>query len=148
LGRPARAWKHLKAVLPCSFNDIAEIRQVEPYAVCQSLHGKASPTPGAGRIPWLSGSAVWNYVAMTHSILGIRPQYGGLEIKPCLAPGWSGYEAVRVFRGKRFEIKVVNDCSGSGKTSLKLNGKPVEGTLLPSACFEAVNKVEAVCGGE
>jgi cellobiose phosphorylase len=147
LGRPDRAWKYMKAVLPCSFNDIAEIRQVEPYAVCQSTHSEASPRFGAGRVSWLSGSAVWNYYAMTHSILGVCPHYDGLEIKPCLPPGWSGYEAVRTFRGKRFDIKVTNDRSGSGKTSLKLNGKPVEGVLLPAGAFEAVNNVEAVYGG-
>jgi len=143
LGRPDRAWEYLRAALPCNFNDIAEVRQVEPYAVCQSTQSRSSPHFGVGRVSWLSGSAVWNYYAMTHAILGIRPHYDGLEIKPCLPSGWAGYTATRRFRGREFRIEVTR----GGEPSLRLNGRPVEGTLLPADAFADRNEARAVIAG-
>lgn len=144
LGRNERAWKYLKAVMPASFNDKAEIRQVEPYVVCQSTHSRYSPRFGNGRVSWLSGSAVWNYYAMGHSILGIRPHYDGLEIKPCIPKAWKGFKAVRIFRDCEFRISVKNSSSGKGKINLKLNGEPLSGNLIPPAKFAKINEIEVV----
>ncbi len=57
LGMGDRAWEYMRNVMPGSFNDIAEVRQVEPYAVCQSTHSRFSPRYGSGRLSWLSGAA-------------------------------------------------------------------------------------------
>ncbi|NBB78696.1 MAG: N,N'-diacetylchitobiose phosphorylase, partial [Verrucomicrobia bacterium] len=93
LGRGDRAYQYMRQVLPARFNEIAEVRQVEPYAVCQSTHSRFSARCGAGRVSWLSGSAVWNYVAMASAILGIRPDYDGLRIDPCIPADWPGFKA-------------------------------------------------------
>lgn len=120
-------------MLPARFNDLAELRQVEPYVVCQSTHSRFSPRFGAGRVSWLSGSAVWNYVAMTQAILGIQPDYTGLRINPCLPRHWSGYKAQRHFRGHRVHIEVKNPqgiCHGV--KSLAVNDQTIEGNLIPA----------------
>ncbi|HCE44465.1 MAG TPA: N,N'-diacetylchitobiose phosphorylase [Lentisphaeria bacterium] len=148
LGRNERAWKYMKAVMPSSFNDNAEVRQVEPYAVCQSTHSRYSPRFGSGRISWLSGSAVWNYYAMTHSILGIRPHYDGLEIKPCIPKAWKGFKSVRIYRDREFRISVKNSNSGRGRLHLKLNGSAIAGNLIPSEKFAEINEVEVIIGME
>ena len=80
LGRGDKAWEYMRNVLPGFYNDRAEVRQVEPYAVCQSTHARYSPRFGAGRLSWLSGAATWNYFAATQNILGVRPDYDGLRI--------------------------------------------------------------------
>lgn len=147
LGLGGQAWEHMRSVLPSSFNEIAEVRQVEPYVVCQSTHSPPSPRFGAGRVSWLSGSAVWNYVAMTTAILGIKADYLGLTVDPCIPAGWPGFTAAREFRGARYEIEVENPkgvCKGVAE--LWVDGARLQGCTVPAAPLGAVVKVRAVLG--
>ena len=82
LGHGDLAYRYLRSYLPAAFNTRAEIREIEPYVLCQSTHSKASPKHGASRIPWLSGSATWTYYAITQYLLGIQPEVEGLEDRP------------------------------------------------------------------
>jgi len=100
LGHGNRAYDYLKSYLPSSFNDKAEIREIEPYVVCQSTHSNYSPGFGKSRIPWLSGSATWTYYAITQFMLGIRPGYNGIAIDPCIPSNWNGFRVYRKFRAK------------------------------------------------
>jgi cellobiose phosphorylase len=141
LGDGERAWEFLHNVLPSSFNDKAEIRQVEPYVVCQSTHSPASPRHGAGRLAWLSGSATWNYVAMSAGILGLHPEPAGLRLDPCLPSHWKGYSATRVFRGATYHIRVENpESRAKGLRELRVNGEKIDGNLLP--VFPAGTRVD------
>jgi cellobiose phosphorylase len=140
-GRNEEAWRHLKTVLPSSYNEKAQIRKVEPYAVCQSTNSKFSGTPGTGNLPWLSGSAVWNYFAITNVILGIKPHYDGLEINPCIPSSWNGFRARRKFRDCEFHIE-VSRTTRLEKKSLLLNGRNMEGAIIPACQFKKKNKVK------
>jgi len=145
LGRGDRAWKYYEAYMPAAYNDRAEVRQVEPYVHCQSTHSRASRRFGASRIPWLSGTASWSYVAATQYILGLRPDYDGLRIAPCLPPEWDGFEATRVFRGATYRIRVRNpEHLSKGVRRLRVGGKVVEGNLVLPASPGASVRVEAV----
>lgn len=141
LGMGDRAWEYMRNVMPASFNDKAEIRQVEPYVVCQSTHSSFSPRYGSGRCPWLSGSAVWNYYAMMSAILGIKPEYEGLAIDPCLPTEWDGYTAQRIFRGCRFDIKVKKGQKAKGVRQITINGKTIKDKLIPQELFQKENTV-------
>ena len=78
----------------------------------------------------MTGAAAWNYVAITQWILGIRPTFDGLSIAPVIPPEWEGFKATRSYRGARYEIRVVRE--GPGNTvRLEVDGKPVEGTVVP-----------------
>jgi N,N'-diacetylchitobiose phosphorylase len=140
LGNSEKAWQYLKAVLPSSFNEMAEVREVEPYAVCQITHSSFSPRFGTGRVSWLSGSAVWNYYAMTHAILGIKPHYDGLEISPCVPAEWDGFSVQREFRGKKFDITVKR----GDVVGLVVNGNAVDGNVIPAEMFEQNNVVQLI----
>jgi cellobiose phosphorylase len=142
LGLNNRAWEYLKNIMPASFNEKAEVRQVEPYVVCQSTHSKFSPRFGSGRVSWLSGAAVWNYVAMTTAILGIQPDYAGLKIDPCIPDEWEGFEVSRQFRDKTFNIKVTNGKKGKGVKEMILNGEIIDGNLIPLDKTKMENIVE------
>ena len=84
LGHGNRAFKYFRSSMPASFNDKAEIRGSEPYVYSQYTHSIFSPRYGASRVPWLTGAASWAYYAATQYILGIRPDYKGLLIDPCI----------------------------------------------------------------
>ena len=145
LGLGDRAYASLKKVLPSSYNDRAELREVEPYVVCQSTHSEYSPRFGSGRVSWLSGSAVWNYVAMTRSILGIQADYDGLVIDPCIPSDWPGFTAKRRFRGAQYHIEVQNpEGICKGHVSLVVDGREIQGNRIPPAPAGAVVGVAAV----
>ncbi len=138
LGNGDQAMEYFKASMPASYNDKADLREVEPYVVCQSTHSKFSPRFGAGRVSWLSGSATWNYHAATQYILGIRPDYDGLRIAPCLPSDWPEVKISRSFRGKRYDITIKN---GTGTPSIELNGQALETNLIPFERSEATNTI-------
>ena len=146
LGMNERAWEYMRNVMPASFNDRAEVREVEPYVVCQSTHSRFSMRYGAGRVSWLSGAAVWNYVAMTTAILGIQPDYDGLCIKPCLPQEWPEVRVKRVFRGKHFDIKITNSSAGTVVSKMTINGVCIAGNLIPMDICREENVVDVVLG--
>jgi len=86
VGRGARAMKFYDSMLPYNQNNRIEVRQAEPYSYCQFVMGKDHTAYGRARHPWLTGSAGWNYTAVTRWILGVRPGFDGLIVDPCI-PG-------------------------------------------------------------
>lgn len=145
LGHGNRAYEYLKSYLPAAYNDRAEIREIEPYVLCQSAHSKYSPKQGTCRIPWLSGSATWTHYAMTQYILGIRPDYEGLVIDPCLPSHWNTLEVKRTFRGKTLNITIQNDSGKErGVSCMQVNGQEMTCNKIPVEMIECQNKVTVI----
>jgi len=142
LGHGDRAYEYYRAYMPAAYNDKAELRQIEPYVQCQSAHSKFSPKFGAFRLPWLSGTVAWAYYAPTHYILGVRAEYDGLRIDPCLPSSWPEVKLTRRFRGRDFNITIRNGQAGHGVRKMIVNGQEVEGDMIPESIFEDVNAVE------
>ena len=146
-GHGDQAYEYYRAFMPAAQNDIAEIREIEPFAHCQSTHGKHSKKFGASRIPWLSGTVSWSYYTATQWILGVRPELDGLRIDPCIPRKWKGFTVSRLFRGKKLNIVVRNPgrkCQGVRE--LLLNGERIEGNLVPIDRLEDGMTIEAVIG--
>ena len=147
LGNGNQAFNYYKAYLPASFNDKADIREIEPYVYCQSTHGKPSSRFGASRLPWLSGAATWAFYSSSQYILGIKPDYKGLLINPCIPESWDGFEIMRRFRGKEIKISVKNPNKiQKGVKTVFLNGKKMESNLLPIELLKDQNQVEVIMG--
>ena len=124
LGRGGRAMEFYDALLPYNQNDMIEIREAEPYSYCQFVMGKDHTAHGRGRHPWLTGSGGWAYFAATHWMLGIRPEYTGLTIDPCIPADWAGFDVVRKWRGATYRITVKNPGGvQKGVKSVLLDGK-------------------------
>lgn len=113
-GRKEDAWEHYRKISPAYIAD-QQLHKVEPYVYCQMVAGKDAAQPGEGKNSWLTGTAAWNWVAVSKYLLGIYPQYDGLMVKPCLPADFSDYKVHRVFRGAVYDIHVHN--SGSGKSA-------------------------------
>ncbi len=106
VGRGDRAFDYYTRINPSKREEISEVHKCEPYVYSQMIAGKDAPTHGEAKNSWLSGTAALNYLAITQAILGIQPQYGGLSINPVIPGNWQGFEAVRNFRGVRYDISV------------------------------------------
>ncbi|MCJ7624876.1 MAG: glycosyl transferase [Anaerolineaceae bacterium] len=130
LGRGDRALDYYLRINPSAREAISEVHKCEPYVYAQMIAGSDAPTHGEAKNSWLTGTAAWNYLAITQWILGIRPEIDGLRIAPCMPCTWDGFEAVRLFRGVRYKIKVERQGPGN-EISLEVDGKAVEGTIIP-----------------
>jgi cellobiose phosphorylase len=109
---------------------ISEIHRCEPYVYTQMISGNEAVKKGEAKNSWLTGTASWNYVAITQHILGIRPTLDGLAIKPVIPADWKGFKAVRIYRGVRYEIDVVRK-GKANNVHLHVDGKAVAGDRVP-----------------
>ncbi len=103
--------------------------------------GKDAAKPGEGKNSWLTGTAAWMWLTVSQYLLGIKPAYTGLEINPCLSSDMKGYSVNRVFRGAEYSIKVVNSGAQKGVKKLTVNGKVIEGNIVPMMPAGSKNEV-------
>ena len=130
-GNGNQAYEYFRNYMPAAYNTKAEIRQIEPYVYCQSTHSKYNSRYGNSRVPWLSGSATWSFVAATQYILGLQPQVDGFRINPCIPAHWNEFEVTRIFRGKLLKIKVLNPSNVQfGVKKLIVNGIIIPGNTI------------------
>lgn len=147
LGHGDRAYCYYRATMPSAWNECAEIREIEPYVYCQFTNSPMSPRAGASRVPWLSGSAAWSYVAGTQYVLGIRADWDGLIVDPCIPSEWPGFTATRRFRGKSVRIEVKNVAGvQKGVKTVTLNGEVLADNLVPAAKLKDDNLVVVEMG--
>jgi cellobiose phosphorylase len=107
----------------------------------QMIAGADAPTHGEAKNSWLTGTAAWNYVAITQWILGIRAELTGLRVEPAIPSHWPGFTATRRFRDVTYEITARR---GTGRSRLIVDGQGIEGTVVPLAAPGATVRVEAV----
>lgn len=132
VGRGDKAFDYYTRIAPAYLEDISEIHRLEPYVYPQMAAGKDARRFGEAKNSWLTGTASWNFVAISQFILGIQPDFDGLMINPAIPQEWDGYKVTREFRGDVFEVEVKNPNHVSkGVKSLVVDGKEVEGNVIP-----------------
>ena len=113
-GRAEDAWDHYRKICPAFVTD-QERRKVEPYVYCQMVAGKDAALPGEGKNSWLTGTAAWNWYTATQWILGIKPEYDGLLVKPCLPASIKEVKVRKVFRDAVYNLTIKNSGKGASE---------------------------------
>ena len=132
LGRGDYAWDYYRKICPSYTEENSALHKVEPYVYSQMIAGKDAAKPGEAKNSWLTGTAAWNWYAITQYILGIKPAYDGLQIDPCICSQWKEYTVTRRFRGSTYEITVKNpDGVCKGIREILLDGQSLEGNVVP-----------------
>ncbi len=145
-GNGDAAHDYYMRINPSAREGISDLHRCEPYVYAQMIAGRDAPTHGEAKNSWLTGTAAWNYYAITQWILGIRPEYEGLRIAPVLPQRWQGFTVSRRFRGVTYRIAVSRKGTGNAM-SLKVDGKAIEGTVVPPPTDGRTEvKVEATLG--
>jgi cellobiose phosphorylase len=142
LGDGDTAFDYYTRTNPSAREPISEVHRCEPYVYAQMIAGQDAPTFGEAKNSWLTGTAAWNFVAITQWILGIRPELSGLRVSPVLPSSWPGYTATRRLRGATYSITVRRGADEGGY--LLVDGQRIEGSLVPLAAPGATVQVEAV----
>ncbi|MEO0293239.1 MAG: glycosyl hydrolase family 65 protein [candidate division WOR-3 bacterium] len=147
LGRGDRAFEYYKKIAPAYLEDISEIHKTEPYVYSQMIAGKDAYKKGEAKNSWLTGTSAWNYVAITQYILGIRPDYDGLIVDPCIPSNWEGYKVNRKFRNATYQIEVKNpEKVSKGVKILRVDGEKIQGNKVPVFGDGKVHRVEVILG--
>ena len=127
MGHGNRAYQYYKEISPAHQNDIANIRQMEPYVYGQFTESRPSPFEGRSHVHWLTGTASTVMVACVEGILGIRPDIKGILIHPSIPSNWSKVKIEKIFRGKKLLIVIINhNEKESGFKEVYLNGVKVK----------------------
>jgi cellobiose phosphorylase len=122
---------HLLRALNPALKD-PERYAAEPYVLPGNVDGPASPHPGRAGWTWYTGSAQWLHRVVTQWVLGIRPEWDGLCIDPCLPDGWTEARMTRPYRGAtlNFHITRARDMGEARRVEVDFDGARLPNNLL------------------
>lgn len=127
-----QAFEYYRKICPSYLEEISDLHRTEPYVYSQMIAGKDSWKPGEAKNSWLTGTAAWNFFAISQYILGIQPEYDGLRVNPCIPKEWDGFKIIRKFRGTIFNIEIQNpEHLSKGVKELWVDGDKIEGNKIP-----------------
>lgn len=127
LGHNDKAFDYYKRITPAYLEDISDLHKTEPYVYSQMIAGKDSAKPGEAKNSWLTGTAAWNFFAVSQFIAGIKPDYEGLRIEPHLPSEIKNLQITRKYRGNTYHITVQNN--GGNNLKCMVNGQDWDGPL-------------------
>lgn len=132
VGRGDKAFDYYTRIAPAYTEDYSEIYRLEPYVYSQMIAGKDARRFGEAKNSWLTGTASWNFVAISQYILGIKPEYDGLMVDPSIPKEWDGYKITRQYRGDTYQITVKNPKHVScGVAKVTVDNIDISGNILP-----------------
>ncbi|MDR1526625.1 MAG: glycosyl transferase [Dysgonamonadaceae bacterium] len=144
VGRGGYAWNYFRQICPSYTEEISDLHKVEPYVYSQMIAGKDAFKPGEAKNSWLTGTAAWNYYAITQFILGVKPSYEGLVIDPCIPKDWTGFHVTRKFRGATYHIAIENTGVEKGVKSISINGTTLQGNVIPLQPEGSINAIKVI----
>ncbi len=139
-GNKERAFDYYKRIAPAYNEEISDLHKTEPYVYAQMIAGKDAAKPGEAKNSWLTGTAAWNFHAVSQYLLGIRHEYDGLRIDPKLPEEYDIVKVKRQFRGIIYHIVIHNKGDVFGR--IEVDGKVIKGNILPLFEKGTEHKVE------
>ena len=132
-GRGDDAWSHYRKILPSYVEEkYSTLHKVEPYVNCQMVAGKDAARPGEGKNSWLTGTAAWMWLTVSQYILGVKPDYDGLLIDPCVPNTAQEFSVKRKFRDAEYRIRISNPQGvNRGVLSVEIDGALIDGNVIP-----------------
>lgn len=147
IGRGDKAFEYYSKIAPAFLEDISDLHRTEPYVYAQMIAGKDAKRHGEAKNSWLTGTAAWNFVAISQYILGIIPDHEGLKIDPCIPEEWEGFSVTRKFRGNEYNISIKNPQGVSkGVVKVTVDGVRINGNILPVFENGTLHEVEVIMG--
>lgn len=81
---------------------------------------------------WITGSVAWFTNVIETAMIGVKPDYAGLRIDPCLPKSWDKVEMTRSFRGADYSFIIENPKHiEKGKVSITVDGAALDGGVVP-----------------
>ncbi len=139
LGRSAQALSTLHKMIPDSADNPVSITGAEPYLFvnCWCMHPSFFTRIWFG---WFTGTSAWALRGFYEGICGLKRDYDGLHIVPCLPREWDKVELTRKFRRCSYHIVLRNE--GRGAKEILFDGAHIDDDVLPVAADGRVHEVE------
>lgn len=138
LGRGEQAVATLLKLIPDSEINPSSVSGAEPFLFvnCWCMHPSFYT-----RIwfAWFTGTSAWALRGFYEGICGLRRDYDGLRIQPCLPAEWKRVELRRTFRGSRYHILIQNE--GTQSPEYYMDGERLSDNLLPGAADGNIHEV-------
>ena len=145
LGQGDDLYRVYKKVLPCMKDP--DVYMVEPYIYSQFAAGPDSCDFGRGGYHWMTGTAAWMFRVVLDYMLGVRTDYDGLIIDPCIPGEWKEYELTRHFRGCSYKIYVKNpEGVQKGVKKILVDGNEQVSNLIKPLTDGQTHYIEVVMG--
>ena len=132
-GKGNKAVALFRKTLPENMSRDQDAYKAEPYVYPEYVRGKGIREEGRGGHTWLTGTAPTMHTALTEFIFGVRAEYEGLRIDPCVDASWDRFTVKRSFRNAVYSITFDNPSHvESGVMRVTADGKNLDGNLVPS----------------
>ncbi len=146
-GNGNRAYQYFNEINPAAMNDQADIRVLEPYVHGQATEGIDTLNHGRSHVHWLTGTASTVMVSVVNGILGLQPQYEGINIDPCVPADWKAFKMKKNFRGKTLNIQVDNTAGvEKGVRFIVVNGVRINGCYVSFEELKDINDILVFMG--
>ncbi len=147
VGHGDRAFEVYRRICPAYLEEISDVHRTEPYVYSQMIAGRDAKNFGEAKNSWLTGTAAWTFLNVSQAILGMKPEYDGLMVDPCIPASMSGFMVTRTFRGVTYIIEIANpNHAQKGIRSMIVDGREVKGSLIPFDPSKKTVHVSAVLG--
>ena len=122
--RPDRAMEILRQIAPMMGAQDPTVTYAAPYSYVNSYVGPCHPEhAGRSLTNWYTSSSSWTLFAITDWLLGVRPEYEGLVIDPCLPSDWERARLRRTWRGAEYEVRIAKPKGVVGRVvSIEVDG--------------------------
>lgn len=136
LGLKDRAYETLKMI---SYDNPKNLNNgMEPYAFSNMFLGpECKCRKGYAPQSWITGTAGWIYNDISELMIGIKPNFDGLLIEPCLPSSWNEVEVFRIYQDAKYDIKLIR----SNKNEILFDNKKINGNNIPVVKDNEVHKV-------
>jgi cellobiose phosphorylase len=139
------AYESMKMIMPDSEKNPSSHSGCPPYMVTNMYYGPENPRKGQILYSWITGTADWLFKAVSSHMVGVRAEYDGLLIDPCVPSWWDNFSIRREYMGATYQVNYSNpDGKESGVKEIKVDGKIIEGNVLPPFEAGTVHEVEVI----
>lgn len=128
-GKANQALELYKQVMPDSADHPADLSGVEPYAFTNQYLGPDNKRAGASISGWITGTAGWMYRIMVHYFLGVRPDFNGVYITPCIPDEWDEASITTNLHDTEYHIEIIRNKEHAW--SMTVNGIGTKGNYIP-----------------
>jgi cellobiose phosphorylase len=146
-GKADKAYEVFKKITPGYVTGADDVKQkCPPYMYANCYYGPSHRNNSFQmEFTWITGSVAWYNTVLPNEMLGVRADYDGLIVDPCLPSSWEKCEIERTFRGAVYHITIRNpERIARGRIELTLDGRKLEGNKLPVCPAGGRHVVEAL----
>jgi len=146
-GRGNEAYQSLVNISSFNPGHPPDISGSEPHIFPSSYTVDRINQYGEGPYGWMTGTAACLLIAVFDRMLGVRAEYNGLRIDPCIPSGWQKCSVRKKFRKAVYHVSIENPQGiEKGVKEIFVDGKKIKGILIKDFSDGKLHQVKVIMG--